>query len=52
MENNTEEKFGTIILGGRIYNIDSMTAKELEELEKTVKQQIEDKKAEIEKYIK
>lgn len=47
MADNTNEKMGTIILDGKIYNLDAMSPEELSELEERVKKEIESKKNEI-----
>lgn len=51
MTDNTNEKMGTIILNGKIYNLDSMSPEELSELEEEVKEQVENKKNEIKKML-
>jgi len=45
MEEN--EKFGTMVIDGKIVNLDTMPLEELQQLEEKLKKQVEEKKKKI-----
>lgn len=51
MENTANDKFGTMIIDGKIYNLESMSINELDELEQNLRNQIDNKRKEINKFL-
>ncbi len=52
MSDFTKEKFGTIVFNGKIYNIDNMSAEELEELTKNVEVELNEKNKQLDRFLK
>lgn len=52
MENATNDKLGTLVIDGKIYNLDTMTPEELESLEQNLRNQLEEKRDNINKLLK
>lgn len=52
MENTANDKLGTLLIGGKIYNLESMTLDELDGLEQNLRNQLEEKRNNINKLLK
>ena len=52
MSELTNEKFGTIVFNGKIYNLDTMSAEELEEMSKNVEVDLNAKNDQLDRFLK
>lgn len=52
MADSTNEKMGTVIIEGKIYNLDTMSSEELEKLYEVAKKQRDETEKKIKKLLK
>ncbi len=52
MESTGNDKLGTLMIDGKIYNLDTMSIEELDGLEQNLRNQLDTKREEINKLLK